>query len=198
MKKIIWEHADIYFSEILGNFNTSEETQGDEFEVHENQEDINFLKELSLPKGYAINTPFGVYDLKDPLTAIKRTELRIGNTNFNISNQVAGIINGIEGVDAFKVISRYSFIIGIGKAFNFTQVRLDIEKALNCVDINAEKIPNNIKLLIKDLGNEQYTIFVFPNGEFICSTIKDVDYHSNVSKMLELKNTIDGILIENK
>lgn len=54
----------------------------------------------------------------------------IAHTNFNITESIRNKINQIDGVEVLKIHSRYRFFIGIGKMFDFSQVRQDIEKAL--------------------------------------------------------------------
>lgn len=54
----------------------------------------------------------------------------IGHTNFNITEEVKNKVNKVDGVEILKIHSRYRFFVGIGKMFEFTKVREDIEKAL--------------------------------------------------------------------
>lgn len=54
----------------------------------------------------------------------------VAHTNFNITEDIKNTVNKIPGVEILKIHSRYRFFIGIGKMFNFSNVRQDIEKAL--------------------------------------------------------------------
>ena len=54
----------------------------------------------------------------------------IGHTNFNITAEIKDKVNKIDGVEILKIHSRYRFFIGIGKMFDFSSVRQDIEKAI--------------------------------------------------------------------
>lgn len=54
----------------------------------------------------------------------------VGHTNFNITEQVKDKINKIEGVEILKIYSRYRFFVGIGRMFDFKDVRKDIEQQL--------------------------------------------------------------------
>ena len=51
-------------------------------------------------------------------------------TNFNITEDVKEELNKTEGVEVLKIVSRYRFFVGIGKMFNFKEVRKDIEENL--------------------------------------------------------------------
>jgi hypothetical protein len=54
----------------------------------------------------------------------------VAHTNFNITKDIRDKLNEISGVEILKIHSRYRFFIGIGKMFDFSNVRQDIEKAL--------------------------------------------------------------------
>jgi len=51
----------------------------------------------------------------------------IGHTNFDITESIKTKIEEAQGVEILKVHSRYRFFIGIGKMFNFSEVRKEIE-----------------------------------------------------------------------
>lgn len=54
----------------------------------------------------------------------------MGHTNFDLTNHTKDILNKVPGVEVLKICSRYRFFIGVGKMFEFTKVRNDIENAL--------------------------------------------------------------------
>jgi hypothetical protein len=54
----------------------------------------------------------------------------IGHTNFDITPSVKNILDSTAGVEVLKVLSRYRFFIGIGKLFDFKEVRKNIEEEL--------------------------------------------------------------------
>ena len=54
----------------------------------------------------------------------------VGHTNFNITAEIKDKVNRVDGVEILKIHSRYRFFIGIGKMFDFSSVRQDIEKAI--------------------------------------------------------------------
>ena len=53
-----------------------------------------------------------------------------GYTNFDLTHKVSDKMKFIKGVEALKVMSRYTFCVGVGKMFNFSTVRKDIENAI--------------------------------------------------------------------
>lgn len=54
----------------------------------------------------------------------------VGHTNFNISNTIKKTLEEVEGVEILRITSRYRFFIGVGRMFDFTDVRQDIEEKL--------------------------------------------------------------------
>ena len=51
----------------------------------------------------------------------------VGHANFDITPSVMSKLKRTEGVEALKIISRYRFFIGVGKMFDFAEVRNFIE-----------------------------------------------------------------------
>jgi hypothetical protein len=64
----------------------------------------------------------------------------MGHTNFNLTPEIKSILNKIDGVEILKICSRYRFFVGIGKMFEFNDVRSMIERELesNLGEINEE------------------------------------------------------------
>lgn len=54
----------------------------------------------------------------------------IAHTNFDITERIKNVINKIEGVEILKIHSRYRFFVGIGRMFDFKDVRKEIESQL--------------------------------------------------------------------
>lgn len=54
----------------------------------------------------------------------------MGHTNFNVTEEVKQKLSKTEGVEILKICSRYRFFIGVGRMFDFTEIRRTIEKTL--------------------------------------------------------------------
>ncbi len=74
----------------------------------------------------AIITPMGVMPLHD-LSMSEMFNFWIGHTNFNLTKDIAGVIEQSDGVEILDVITRYRFRIGIGKIFTDR----DVMKCIN-------------------------------------------------------------------
>jgi len=54
----------------------------------------------------------------------------MGYTNFNITEGIKDKLDSTEGIEVLKVLSRYRFFVGIGKMFDFKDVRRKIEQTI--------------------------------------------------------------------
>lgn len=54
----------------------------------------------------------------------------MGHTNFNITEEILEQLSETSGVEVLKICSRYRFFIGIGKMFDFREVRTEIEQTI--------------------------------------------------------------------
>ena len=55
----------------------------------------------------------------------------MGHANFNLTPVIKEELDGIDGVEILKICTRYRFFIGIGRMFDFSEVRKNIENKLN-------------------------------------------------------------------
>lgn len=72
--------------------------------------------------------------LMDNISLANNFECWMGYTNFNITEEVRDRLKKTEGVEILKICSRYRFFVGIGKMFNFTDVRAKIESNLGKIE----------------------------------------------------------------
>ena len=54
----------------------------------------------------------------------------MGNTNFSVTHGIKDTLGRIEGIEALRIIGRYTFFIGVANLFDFKEIRLNIEKSL--------------------------------------------------------------------
>lgn len=121
-KKIGWQkYEDVIQTEmysplasmILEELNPAvEEDEYEEEELHETES-------LIVPKNFY-----------ETVSLMSRFDCWIGHTNFNITNSIKNKLNEVDGIEVLNIISRYRFFIGVGKMFEFTEVRKDIEKTI--------------------------------------------------------------------
>lgn len=132
MKKIIaWENWNEIEREMSEEI-TLEDLLEEEDEDSSNNMQTDFLMAplLSEIKPQIIQTPFGNVSIDSRLKPSDRWDCWMGYTNFGITEDIQLKVQNIEGVDALKIMSRYSFCVGVGKLFKFSEVRKDIENAI--------------------------------------------------------------------
>jgi len=134
-RKIGWQkYEDVIQSEMhspMANIlfdDLASEVDEDEYEEkHETPEQEAFF----LPKNFY-----------ETISLMSRFDCWIGHTNFNITTSVKNKLNEVDGIEVLNVNSRYRFFIGIGKMFNFSDVRKNIEEAITSI---GETLGNSIE-----------------------------------------------------
>lgn len=69
-------------------------------------------------------------DISSEIQLTANFDCWLGHTNFNISDDIKNNLNKINGIEVLKICSRYRFFIGIGRMFDFSGVRAEIEETL--------------------------------------------------------------------
>ena len=162
---------------------------------------LSFMPIFSQPESKLLHTPLGFFPIDSPLKPSDRWDCRIGHTNFEITQSTKEILNCIDGVEALKVLGRYTFFVGIATMFKFKDVRVDIEKQL-CSYTEQEVLDEETKITV-DLvrgqleTNRYWSIFVSGSGEvdYVVSNSLDQSYLDGLNKLLEAKNELGGIIL---
>jgi len=66
--------------------------------------------------------------LIEDISMLNNFECWMGHTDFDITPDIKNKLDAIKGVELLKICSRYRFFIGIGKMFEFSDVRKEIEE----------------------------------------------------------------------
>lgn len=186
MKKVIWESFHI---------DDIEETESlDDEEMFDDGDEDELGMEI---RDKIISTPFGLFKFDDKFNPMRQFEFRIGHTNFDINSDVAQKIENTRGVEALIILTRYRFIIGIGKLFKFTEVRLDIENQI-CDSIENEY--SNIlekEINVASKNNKYWAVYMFPNGKTTSVGTNDMEeYKRQLEVLYECNSLSGGILTE--
>lgn len=101
----------------------------DEDEEDFSEENVNTL--INQPKPIkVIATPMGIIPINDNTASGKIFNFWMGHTNFNITAEIAKIIETCDGVECLNVFTRYRFRIAIGKAFTDSVVMKSIQDTI--------------------------------------------------------------------
>ena len=96
-------------------------------------EELDQLEEMgdvpSAPEDVGYSIPMND-QLAENINLASNFDCWMGHTNFNITKGIREKINQAEGVEILKVVSRYRFFLGIGRMFDFKDVRTNIENII--------------------------------------------------------------------
>ena len=93
-----------------------EEEEGQE---QERQEELSQKVIVSVPD-----------EITSEINLMANFDCWVGHANFNLTDEIKTQLSHQDGVEILKVCSRYRFFVGVGKMFDFRDVRQDIEKTL--------------------------------------------------------------------
>lgn len=106
-----------------------------EIEIEElSEEDLEEMERLMEEEGFGVPSEQMINiseSLASEISLATNFECWIGHTNFNLTENIKDELDQIEGVEMLKVYSRYRFLVGIGRMFDFTDVRKNIESIFN-------------------------------------------------------------------
>ena len=95
----------------------------------DNTEETAYQDQEQIDDSDSIMIPMSSKLIEDAMM-ITNFDCWLGHTNFDITPHVKRILDSTQGVELLRVMSRYRFFIGVGKMFEFTEVRKNIEEQL--------------------------------------------------------------------
>lgn len=206
-KKIIWKSWNAIAEDYINSYTEElakleEEINNISMSGDENQNGLVAFPYFSPDKFNAMHTPFGVYPIDSPFKPSDRWDCWIGTTNFNITKSIYKTLKeDINGIEALKIMGRYSFCIGIPCTFEFHDVRSEIEKKL-CVftekEVMTDEVTATVALMKEQLKHNKYwSILVASTGkvDYIVSDNLDQKYIDGLNQLVELKQKVGGIIL---
>lgn len=133
---IIWEkfehhvNTQINISKLLmtGSFLKAKEPIEKSDVIHIDDDDDE--DEDDGDEGYAIMQFPITQELLEGIKLASSFECWLAHCSFNITNELVDKLDKIPGIEYLEIISRYRFLIGLGKAFTLTDVRKALEEEL--------------------------------------------------------------------
>ena len=203
-KKIAWESWNAKV-DLLSSVEPIQQVEEQEYEMDQMAQfpiDPGFI----LEQQRVLYTPIGPYPEESMLKPSDRWDCWIGYTNFPITNNISNTLNkDVAGIEALKILGKYSFFIGVAKLFDISDVRKSIEERL-CIYTESEILSNEETQetvdLVKDQlkNNKFWSILVSPEGkvEYIVSDCMDRLYLDGLNNLIERKNEIGGIILRSQ
>jgi hypothetical protein len=199
-RKIAWESWNALEEERYANDGDFELIEDDEEETEADGAMHPFMALSGLAR--MIETPLGAYNEQSLLQPSERWDCWIGYTNFDITKNIQKTIESIEGVEALKIIGRYTFFIGVGRMFSIKKVRHSIENVLCSYSkdeiFEDDDVYEAVSKVREQLDNEKFwTIMVTADGsiEYVTSNEINKTYLENVNKLIALKDKLGGIVL---
>lgn len=128
---IVWEKwVDPY-----GNNLESVEWPGYDNEDIINTEDEELHKKPQTNKFNALVTNMGIIPFNEYTDCTKIFNFWTGHTNFDLTKNIANILQSIDGVETLDIFTRYRFRISFGKAFDERQVIDSINQIIKTLSI---------------------------------------------------------------
>lgn len=202
-KKIAWESWNAKVD--IVSLNQPIDTEEHDYQEMDQMSQLG-MESFIVEQQRILYTPIGPYPEESMLKPSDRWDCWIGYTNFPVTNKVSNTLNKeIEGVEALKILGKYSFFIGVAKLFDITDIRKEIEEKL-CVYteseiLSDEEIQETVDLVKSQLKNNKYwSILVSPKGEveYIVSDCMDKVYLDGLNGLLELKKRLGGIILRSQ
>jgi len=134
-KKIGWQkYEDViedqitnpFIEHIISKISTPREDLQENF-PEETEETLDFSGEDDMMESMTQGSVPISNDLVQELSLAINYDCWVGHANFNITPEIRAKLKVTPGVEALKIISRYRFFIGVGKMFDFAEVRKFIE-----------------------------------------------------------------------
>jgi len=202
-KKIAWESWNAVVEEIESFPSSIEPYEEEGAQSFDQMDKPSEFGEIFIQQPKFVYTPLGIYPAESTFKPSDRWDCWIGYTNFGITKNIANILDTqVDGVEALKILGKYSFFIGVGKLFDITDVRQNIESAL-CAYTEQEILSNEDTQATVDLVKEQlstnkyWSMLVSPEGkvEYVVSDNMDKVYLDGLNNLMELKQNIGGIIL---
>jgi len=202
-KTIAWEHWNsIEVEDPITNL-AEENIEEDSDDMSDYADSMNMLPMMDVRPNF-VTTPFGQYPIDSKLKPSDRWDCWIGHTNFTITDEIALIIEEIEGVSSLRVMDRYSFCIGVGKLFNIQSVRADIENVL-CINDSSLLERPEVKEAISQakvlIGSKKFwSIYVSSSGDVTWIGEDDVteEYLAAIEYFKQLKTKDGGFILSSE
>lgn len=204
VKKIAWQSWNAMVQEFYSSESDLDTMMEEMFSASSHEPISEFPMKIFEPAPRILYTPYGMFPADSSLKPSDRWDCWLGYTNFDLTFGILQQLELIDGIEAVKVMGRYTFFVGIGKLFSSTEVKLNIENILtdtkhisnmDSVGKELEDIIESIKIQVSH--HPYWSIFVSSVGEidYIMSDALDEQYLHDLNKFEDLRKKIGGVII---
>jgi hypothetical protein len=129
-RKIIWQNLNLSHDAISGMITDDNDEFKTTFEEKEEEKYTGGKPEKNL----YVRTQGGIYHILDAFNPLKQYVMWYGHTNFDLSKREIENLVKVPGIEKLKIVTRYRFMIAVGRAFTFPEVRIGVQEALKIND----------------------------------------------------------------
>ena len=208
-KKIAWENwKEKVDDSPPKNADSTEVSPDTESVIDEDALEKSFLSAMEIPR--LVQTPLGIFHYDDKLKPSEKFDCWIGYTNFDITEDIKDKIERTEGVEALEIMSRYTFFLGVGKMFNFRDVRILIEAAIineeylsdEEIFLADESIRSSVEIIKEQLSSEKHWAILISADGIIdyakTDNQNDEQYLRSLVIFEEIKTQFGGVILTNE
>lgn len=171
-------------------------------------EELNVSEEMSQSVN-GIFTPLGVLQLSSENTPVSKWRIFLGETTFSIEEPEAACLSDISGIEMMHVFSRYTMLIAIGKLFNWSEVKTEIDYRLcgshindfQIIKIEDEQVRANVIEAKRGIAKyDNWAIYVCPNGAITHIECQEANpaYKNKLQTLKEALVISNGILLSSE
>ena len=203
-KKIAWQSWNAIVQEFYNSESDLDAMMEEMLSTSGHEHMSEFPMKVFEPMPRVLYTPYGMFPADSSLKPSDRWDCWLGYTNFDLTFGILQQLEAVDGIEAVKVMGRYTFFMGIGKLFSSTEVKLNIENILtdtkhisdmDSVDTELKDVIESIKIQVSHKA--YWSIFVSSVGEidYIMSDALDEQYLHDLNKFEDLRKKIGGVII---
>ena len=153
---------------------------------------------------HIIFTPYGPFSMDSSLKPSDRWDCWVCHTNFDLTSEIIQVLETIDGIEALKIMGRYTFFVGVGKLFSMPDIREEVERQF--CELTEDEIISSMDNDLRDTivsikeqlsENNYWSIFVTTEGEidYIISDTLDKTYMEALGRFEKRKYMGDGFIL---
>ncbi len=135
-KFIMWEKYENYVNKQINISKLLMTGRLIKIKGDDEDDDEEFEDEDEEGSGFAIMQFPITQELLNGVKLTTNFDCWLAHCNFPITNELVLKLNKAEGIEYLDILSKYRFLIGLGKAFTLSDVRINLEKELGVGVIN--------------------------------------------------------------
>ena len=204
LKKIAWQSWNAMVQEFYSSDSELDMMMEEMLSASTHEHISEFPMKVFESAPRILYTPYGMFPADSSLKPSDRWDCWLGYTNFDLTFGILQQLEETDGIEAVKVMGRYTFFVGIGKLFSSTEVKLNIEniltdtKHISNMDSVSKELEDAIESIKIQVSHKTYwSIFVSSVGEidYIMSDDLDEKYLHDLNKFEDLRKKIGGVII---